>query len=99
MLRALDKFYIEHSFITENKADDFLSDIPVIGERDMEPQFKFNNQLFTDPESDLGSLVPNRPSLSINDYNRTFTDSQRRAFEWITTSLTKTQTIRKPILP
>ena len=41
----------------------------------MEPQVNFNDQLFTDPESDLGSLVPNRPSLSIDDYNKTFTDS------------------------
>ena len=79
--RALAKLYVEHSFITENEADAFLSDIPVIGERDMEPQFKFNDELFTDPESNLDSLVPNCPSLSINDYNKTFTDSQRRAFE------------------
>ena len=54
----------------------------------MEPQFKFNDQLLTDPESDLGSLVPNSPSLSIDDYNKTFTDSQQRAFEWISVSLT-----------
>ena len=31
-LRALAKLYLEHSFITENEADAFLSDIPVIGE-------------------------------------------------------------------
>ena len=54
----------------------------------MEPQVKFNDQLLTDPESDLGSLVPNRPSLAIDDYNKTFTDSQQRAFEWISVSLT-----------
>ena len=40
-LRALAKLYVEHSFITEIEADAFLSDIPVIGERDMEPQVKF----------------------------------------------------------
>ena len=53
----------------------------------MEPQVKFNDQLFTDPESDLGSLVLNHPSLSIEDYNKTFTDSPQRAFEWISASL------------
>ena len=49
-LRTLAKLYVEHSFITENEADAFLSDIPVIGERDMEPQVKFNDQLFSTVE-------------------------------------------------
>ena len=80
-LSALPKLYIEHSFITENEADTFLSDIPVIREIDIESRVKFNDQLFTDPESDLGSLVPNHPTLSIYNYNKTFTDSQQRTFE------------------
>ena len=57
LLRGLAKLYVEQSFITENEADAFLSDIPVIRERDMEQQFKFNDQVFTDPESDLGCTI------------------------------------------
>ena len=44
-LRALPKLYIEHSFITENKADNLLSDIPVIREFNTESQVKLNHRL------------------------------------------------------
>ena len=37
-LHALAQLYIDHKFITEEEADSFLSEIPVIGERDDEPQ-------------------------------------------------------------
>jgi len=95
-LRALPKLYIEHSFITENKADNLLSDIPVIREFNIESQVKFNDQLFTDPESELGSLVHNRPTLSIDNYNKTFTDSQRRTEGGYQHH---SQNISKPMLP
>jgi len=85
-LRALAQLYIDHTFITE-EADSFLSGIPVMGERDDEPQGEITDHLFTDPDSDLGTLVPNRPAFSIDDYVQSFTDSQRRAYEWVSTAL------------
>ena len=80
-LRALAQLYVEHKFITDEEADTFLSDIPIMGERNDEPQGNITDHLLTDPESDLGSLVPNRPAFSIDQYKKSFTDSQLRAFE------------------
>ena len=92
-LRALAQLYIDHKFISEDEADGFLSEIPVMGERDDEPQGEVTDHLFTDPDSDLGTLVPNRPSFSIDEYVQSFTDSQRRAFDWVSTALQNDQQI------
>lgn len=34
-LRSLAQLYIEHGFLSEDEADAFLSDIPVLGEHDV----------------------------------------------------------------
>ncbi len=57
-LHALARVYVEHNLINEDTADSFLSGIPVIGENDIEPQGKVSDQLFGDPHSDMGTLVP-----------------------------------------
>ena len=39
-LRLLAKLYIDHGFLSDNEAHSFLADIPVLGEKDFEPQGK-----------------------------------------------------------
>jgi len=57
-----------HTFsLPRLEADGFLSEIPVMGEWDDEPQGEITDHLFTDPDSDLGTLVPNHPTFSIDD--------------------------------
>ena len=57
-LRELAQLYVDHSFLIREEADSFLADIPVIGERDFEPERPVTDQLFGDPDGDLGSLCP-----------------------------------------
>jgi len=47
------------------KIHSFLADIPILGERDFEPQGHVTDRVLGDPESDLGSLLPGRPTFSI----------------------------------
>ncbi len=54
-LCALAQLYVEHSSITEDEVDMFMSGIPVLGEHDIEPQGKVTDHLFTDPLSDTGT--------------------------------------------
>ena len=67
-LWALAQLYIDHKFITEDEADSFLSEIPVMGERDDESKGEITGHLFNDPDSDLGTLVPNRAAFSSDEY-------------------------------
>ena len=55
-LRSLAQLYIEHAFLSEDEAETFLTDIPVLGERD-EPEATVSNQMLRDPQSDMGNLV------------------------------------------
>ena len=57
-----------------------------MGERDDESKGEITGHLFNDPNSDLGTLVPNRSAFSSDEYVQSFTDSQRRAFEWVSTA-------------
>ena len=47
---------------------------------------EITEHLFTDPDSDLCTLVPNRPAYSIDEHVQS-TDSQHRAFEWVSTAI------------
>ena len=49
-LRSLARLYVEHKFITDEEADGFLSGIPVLGEKDDEPQVSISDCLLSDPE-------------------------------------------------
>ena len=72
--RALAQLYIDHRFITEDEADNFLSEIPVMGERDDESKGEITGHLFTDPDSDLGTLVQigqHFPVMSMSSLSRT----------------------------
>ena len=54
-LRSLAQLYIEHGFSSDNEADAFLSDIPVLGEHD-EPESTVTDQKLNDPQSDAGDF-------------------------------------------
>ena len=55
-LRSLAQLYIDHGFLSEGEADTFLTNIPVLGERD-ETEATVSDQILRDPQSDLGNLV------------------------------------------
>ncbi len=97
-LCALGQVYIEHSFITEDEADTFLSAIPVLGEHDMKPQVNVMDHLLSDLQSDMGSLVPNRPSFCLEEYVLSFTGSQRRAYDWLSDALDGSQQVQAAII-
>ena len=83
-LRELARLYTEHGFITEDKVDCFMAKVPTIGDSINEPQAHVTDQLLGDPtDSDLGDLLPSRPSFDLSEYLKTFTESQCRAFNWI----------------
>ena len=44
LLRSLAQLYIEHGSLSEQEADTFLSDIPILGEHD-EPQATVTDQM------------------------------------------------------
>ena len=46
----------DHGLVSEEEADTFLTDIPVLGERD-EPEGNVSHQMLTEQQSDLGNLV------------------------------------------
>ena len=81
-LRSLAQLYIEHGFLSDDEADAFLSDIPVLGEHD-EPEATVTDQILNDPLSDAGDLLPSSSSVDLNTFVETFTESQLRAYRWI----------------
>ena len=56
-LRALAQVYVEHDFLTENEADLFLVDIPILGEHD-EQEATVTDQMLAVPDCNMGNLVP-----------------------------------------
>ena len=97
-LRELAQLYVDHSFLIQGEADTFLADIPVIGERDFEPERPVTDQLFGDPDGDLGSLCPPKPPSSVQDFQKSFTESQGRAFRWISKQLDEGRQIQSAIV-
>ena len=73
-LRSLAQLYIEHGFLSDDEADAFLSDIPVLGELD-EPEATVTDQMFNDPLSDAGDLLSSSSSVDLNTFVETFTES------------------------
>ena len=51
-MRSLAQLYIEHGFLSEEEADMFLRDIPVLGEQD-EPEATVTDQMLNHPHSDI----------------------------------------------
>ena len=62
-LRELARLYTEHGFITDDEADS-IAEVPTIDDSVNEPQAATG--------SDLGDLLPNRPSFDLNEYLKTF---------------------------
>jgi hypothetical protein len=88
-LRELARLYIEHRFITADEADTFMAEIPTINDSIDEPQAQITDQLLGNPDSDMGDLLPNRPSFDLSEYQKTFTESQHRAFNWISSRISE----------
>ena len=97
-LRDLAHLYVENDFISSDEADTFLSQIPVMGEKDFEPQAKVTDQMLGDPSTDLGNMVPNRAPFSTDDYLASFTPSQRRAFDWTVAAMDSRSQIQVAIV-
>ena len=55
-LRTLAQLYIDHGFLSQNEADLFLADIPVLGEHD-EQEATVTDQMIADPDCNMGNLV------------------------------------------
>jgi ABC-type transport system involved in cytochrome bd biosynthesis fused ATPase/permease subunit len=81
-LRALAQLYIDHGFLSQNEADLFLTDIPVLGEHD-EQEATVTDQMLADPDCDVGNLVRAPLAESLDNISSTFTPSQQRAFDWV----------------
>ena len=56
------------------------------------------DQLFGDPDGDLGSLCPPKPPSSVQDFQKSFTESQPRAFWWISKELDEGRQIQSAII-
>ena len=98
-LRELARLYTEHGFITEDEADCFMAEVPTIGDSIDEPQAHVTDQLLGDPtDSDLGDLLPSRPSFDLSEYLKTFTESQYRAFNWIASQLDQGKQVQAAII-
>ena len=96
-LRELARLYTEHGFITADEADCFMAEIPTISDTIDEPQAHVTDQLLGDPRSDMGSLLPNR-SFDLCKYKQTFTESQYRAFNWITSTFDEGRQVQAAII-
>ena len=79
-IQSLVKMYLENEFLDEEEADAFLSTLPV-GTDSKEEIREVTDQLFGNGEGDDILLPP--PTKPLDEYFSTFTDLQRRAFEWI----------------
>ena len=97
-LRELARLYIEHGFITADEADCFMAEIPTISDSIDEPQAHVTDQLLGDPDSDMGNLLPSRPSFDLSQYLKTFTASQYRAFNWITSKIDEGRQVQAAII-
>ena len=97
-IRNLAQLFVEHSFLTVDEANTFLADIPTLGENELEPQTTITDQVLGDPDTDLGNMIPTRSGLCIQDYIHTFTPSQRRAFDWVTSQLDQSRQIQAAIV-
>ena len=79
-IQLLIKMYLENKFLDEEEADAFHSTLPV-GTDSKEEISEVTDQLFGNSEGDEILLTPQ--TKPFNEYFGSFTDLQRRAFEWI----------------
>ena len=86
-IRGLVQMYFEHSFLDEMEADAFLSTLPC-GTENNEEIREVTDQLFGNGEDD--KLLPPQ-SKSLQEYLKKFTDSQKRAFEWISNNIERSK--------
>ena len=94
-LRSLAQLYIEHGFLSEQEADIFLSDIPVLGEQD-EPEATITGQMLNHPHSDTGNLLPTSSSVDLSTLVNTFTESQLRAYQWVEGQFNQNKQVVQP---
>ena len=87
--------YIEHGFLSEQEADIFLSDIPVLGEQD-EPEATVTDQMLNHPHSDTGDLLPTSSSVDLSTLVNTFTESQLRAYQWVQGQFNQNKQVVQP---
>ena len=73
-LRSLAQLYIKHGFLSDEEADTFLSDIPVLGEQD-EPEATVMDQMLNHPHSDTGDLLPTSSGVDLSIFVNTFIKS------------------------
>ena len=83
-LRQLAQVYVDHGFLSDNEADLFLSEIPVLGERE-ESETTVSDQMLDAETCDLG--ISGTSETPLEDLVGTFTESQLRAYRWIESQL------------
>ena len=96
-LRELARLYTEHGFITADEADSFMEELPTISGTVDEPQARYRSTL-GDPYSDVGDLLPNRPKFDLKEYEKTFTESQYKAFTWISSRIDEGKQLQVAII-
>ena len=96
-LRSLAQLYIEHGFLSEEEADTFLSDIPILGEQD-EPEATVTDQMLNHPHSDMGDLLPTSSGVDLSTFVSTFTESQLRAYRWVEGQFNQNKQVRAAIV-
>ena len=96
-LRQLAQLYVQHGFLADDEADLFLSEIPVLGDRE-EPETTVVDQLLQTASSDMGDLVPSVTPTSLSDMVQTFTESQLRAFHWVEGQLESEQQVLAAVI-
>ena len=97
-LRELARLYTGHGFINEDESDCFLADLPTIGNDIDEPRVHVSDHLLSSPDSDIGDLLSSRPSFDLSEYIRSFTDSQQRAFQWITSEIEHNRQVQAAVI-
>ena len=96
-LRQLAQVYIEHGFLSDDEADIFLSEIPVLGETE-EAECTVSDQMLDTDSSDPGDLVPRPSHITLDDLVQTFTESQLRAFHWVKNKLGSNEQLMTAII-
>ena len=72
-LRTLVQLCIDHGFLSQNEADLFLADIPILGEHD-EQEATVTDQMLADPDCDMSNLMTAPINESLHYMISTFTE-------------------------
>ena len=80
VLRSLAQLYIDHGFLSEEEADTFL----LIYQSLVKKMTTVSDQMFRDPQSEMGNLIHFTTNLDLNNMVETFTHAvSTRAYKWI----------------